>query len=213
MKHSFLTIATIAAISILPFAKASHAETTLAEMPAGIYKIDKTHASVTWKVSHLGLSNYTARFADIDATIDLNPTDPEKSTVTATINPASVKTDYPYPDKKDFDQKLASHEEWFNADKFPKITFTSTHLEKTSETTGKLTGDLTFLGVTKPVTLDVTLNGVMEQQPFSQKPAIGFSATGTIKRSEWGLTTYVPNIGDDVQIIIEAEFAGKTVLN
>ena len=76
----------------------------------------------------------------------------------------------------------------------------------TGAKTAKVTGDLTLLGVTKPVVLDVTLNNAMREQPFAKKPALGFSGTTTINRSEFGLSKYVPMIGDQVQILIEAEF-------
>lgn len=180
--------------------------TPYSEMPAGVYTLDKTHASLTWKVSHIGLSDYTARFTKFDSELTFDPANPEASSVTVTIDPTSIKTDYPYPEKKDFDKKLIEGEEWFNSLAFPEITFTSTSIEKTGENTGKMTGDLSFLGMTKPLTLDVTFNGAYAVQPFSQKPAIGFSAHGILKRSEWGFDTYVPNIGDDVELLIEVEY-------
>ena len=183
------------------------ADTDYKAMPAGVYTLDKTHASLTWKVSHLGLSNYTARFTNFDAEIDFDPKDFEQSKVTATIDSSSIETDYPYPEKKDFDKKLVEKEEWFNAKKFPEITFTSNSVEMTGKNTALMTGDLTFLGVTKPVSLNVTFNGAMKKQPFSKKPTLGFSASGSLKRSEWGMATYVPNIGDEVILLIEAEFA------
>ena len=124
-----------------------------------------------------------------------------------TIDPTSIETDYPYPEKKDFDKKLVQKAEWFNATKFPEIKFTSTAIEMTGENTAIMTGDLTFLGVTKSLSFSVTFNGAMKKQPFSKKPTVGFSATGSLKRSEWGMATYVPNIGDEVMLLIEAEFA------
>lgn len=202
LSATMLGIIGYGAFSISP----AYSNTAVQEMPAGTYKLDKTHASLIWKVSHIGLSNYTARFTDFDTTLDFDPQNIEASKVSATINPTSIETDYPYPEKKDFDKKLIENEEWFNAKSFPEIKFESTDIKKTGKTTGTMTGNLTFLGVTKPVTLDITFNGAYEKQPFSQKPALGFSANGTIKRSDWGFSTYVPNIGDDVQIQIEAEF-------
>ena len=197
-----------------PAATAPVLSPTLAtEAPAGAYKLDKTHASVTWKVLHLGLANYTARFANWDADLNFDPTDPSKNTVSVTIDPNSVRTDYPYaktkgPDGKteDFDKKLATDPTYFNVAKFPAITFKSTAVERTGEKTAKVTGDLTMLGVTKPVVIDATFNG--GQKEFFGQPmgAVGFSGVTTIKRSEWGLTAGVPYVGDDVQIIIEAEF-------
>lgn len=181
-------------------------ETPLNGMPSGLYEVDNTHASITWKVSHLGLSNYTARFTKFDIDLMFDAQDPAKSKVIATIDPTSIKTDYPNPEEKDFDAKLAKDAGWFNGDQYPEIKFRSTSVEKTGDNTGKMTGDLTFLGVTKPVTLDVTFNKAVGNHPFENKPALGFSATGTLKRSDFGMTTYIPQIGDEVEVIIEAEF-------
>ncbi len=182
--------------------------TPIEKMPAGTYELDPTHASITFKVSHIGLSNYTARFTKFDATIELDPKNPHNSSVKAVIDPLSIKTDYPYPEKKDFDKKLSTNEEWLNANQFKDITFESTHIEGTLPN-GKLHGNLTMLGVTKPVTLDVHFNGAYDNKPFVGLPALGFSATTTIKRSQWGFDVYVPNIGDDVQIALELEFHQK----
>ena len=76
----------------------------------------------------------------------------------------------------------------------------------TGNRTGQITGDLSFLGVTKPVTLDVTMNGYLEEHPFAGVPAIGFSGETTISRSEWGMDWGIGSVGDEVEILIEAEF-------
>jgi polyisoprenoid-binding protein YceI len=183
------------------------AKSPFSNMPEGEYTLDLSHASVIWKVSHLGLTNYAARFADFDASIDYKPNNIEASQVVATINPMSIQTAYPNADEKDFDQILATDEDWFNAPKFASIDFTSTSIEMTGEKTALMQGELRFLGVSKPVTLDVIFNGAMERQPFSGKPTMGFSATTTIKRSDWGMSKFVPNIGDEVKVMIEGEFA------
>ena len=172
----------------------------------GTYALDKTHASITWKVMHLGLSNYTARFTDFDATLRVNGDDITQSQLEVTVNPLSVETDYPNPEQEDFNKKLALGKEWFNAGKYPTISFVSTSIEKTSNTTATLHGDLTFLGVTKPLSLNVTYNGYYQSKPFTDKPALGFSAAGTLKRSDWGMNTNMPFIGDEVALLIEAEF-------
>ena len=202
MRFFILTLAVLA----LPFsAQAQEAEATpIDAMPGGLYELDKGHASLTWKVSHMGLSNYTARFTDFDSEIMFNPIDLEQSKVRATIDPTSVETDH--VGEKDFNAELANEAGWFNTEQFPKITFLSTNVEKTGDNTGKVTGDLTFLGVTKPVTLDVTFNKAVGNHPFANKPALGFSATGTIKRSEFGMDKYIPMIGDDVDLLIETEY-------
>jgi polyisoprenoid-binding protein YceI len=209
--HLMRSLVLLAAMLLLPLnaqAQPVIVPTPLPAMPVGVYELDKSHASLIWKVSHLGLSNYAARFTDFDAKLTLDPKDPTKSSVAVTVNPASVKTDYPNAVEKDFDKVLAEGAEWFNTSKFPKIEFVSTALERTGEKTGRMTGNLTFLGVTKPVVLEVTFNNAMAKMPFSGKPTVGFSASGSIKRSEWGMATYIPTIGDEVQLLIEAEFTG-----
>lgn len=177
------------------------------EMPAGEYTLDLAHASVVWKVSHLGLSDYVARFAEFDASIQYKPNDIEDSKIVASINPMSIQTAYPGANEKDFDKILATDEAWFNASTFTSINFTSTSIKMTGEKTAVMQGDLRFLGVSKPVSLDVVFNGAMSRQPFTGKPTLGFSATTSIKRSDWGMTKFVPNIGDEVNVMIEGEFA------
>ncbi len=175
------------------------------DVTAGTYKMDPAHASLTWKINHLGLSFYTARFTKFDATLDIDPEKPETAKLSVTVDVKSIRTDYPFANRKDFDKELIEDAKFFNAGKFPTITFTSTKVEPTGESTAKVTGDLTLLGVTKPVTLDVTLNGA-KIHPFAKKPAMGFSGTTTIKRSEFGMTHLVGPVGDEVQLLIEAEF-------
>jgi len=197
----------LSAALLFAFPLTSHAEMTPPDqMPAGIYTVDKTHASVTWKVSHMGLSNYTARFTSIDAELNFDPVKPENSVIKASVDPLSIRTDYPNAAEKDFDKELATGTMWFNGVAFPKITFESTKIEMIGDKSAKITGNLTLLGVTKPMTLDAVFNGAYIKKPFADVPGLGFSAIGTIKRSEFGMKTYIPNIGDDVQIIIEAEF-------
>lgn len=204
-----MKLAAIVLTAALAISPALPAAAQLAvEAPAGTYKIDPTHASVHWKVSHLGLSNYTARFIRFDATLTFDPAKPEASKLEATVDPTSLKTDFPFADKKDFDKVLIEDPKWFNATVQKAISFKSTSVKMTGPKTADVTGDLSLLGVSKPVTLKVTLNGGMKEQPFAKKPALGFSAVGSIKRSDWGLANLVGPVGDEVQIVIEAEFLG-----
>jgi len=138
--------------------------------------------------------------------IDYNANDIEKSQVTATINPMSIQTAYPNAAEKDFDNVLATEKGWFNAESFASINFVSTSIDMTTEKNAVMKGNLTFLGVTKAVSLDVVFNGAMTKQPFTGKPTMGFSATTNIARSDFGMSKYVPNIGDNVEIMIEGEF-------
>lgn len=199
-------LATLAAVALL----ASPVLAQKVDIPAGTFKLDPTHASVTWRVVHMGLSNYTARFTTFDATLVIDPAKPEAAKLDVTIDPASVKTDYPNPTRVDFDKELAMGDKWFNAGVHKSIAFTTTSVAPGAGNTAKVTGNLTLLGVTKPITLDVKLNGSMKEHPFAKKPALGFSATGTIKRSEFGMTAMVgPILSDDVQLQIEAEFIAQ----
>lgn len=193
------------ALAAAPMAPAI-AQAAPIDVPAGVYELEKTHASVTWRIKHLGLSWYTARFVSFDADIMLDPKDPTKSSVKVTIDPRSVRTDFPFPEKEDFDKVIA--EKFLMAGEHPEIRFQSTGLTATGATTGKLAGNLTLMGVTKPVVLDVTLNGAGPHMA-RKTPALGFSATGTFKRSDFGSTALQGPLGDEIQLIIEAEFLKK----
>ncbi len=179
-------------------------------IPSGTYALDPTHTSVVWKVSHFGLSNYTGRFETVSGSIDLNAENPAESSVNITVDPASISTGFPFPEREDFDAKLAGAE-WFNSPEYPEMTFTSTGIEVTGDNTGTITGDLTMMGTTLPVTFDVTMNAALEAHPMlSEQAAIGFSAVATIDRTEFGLENAAPAVGPEVEIIVEAEFLEAT---
>jgi len=162
------------------------------------YKIDPTHTNVIASWSHFGFSNPTAAINGAEGTIVYDKESPEDSKVDVSVSIASMDT---------FVAKLTEEfmeEGWFNEAKFPKATFKSTDVEVTGDKTMEVTGDLTIKGVTKEVTLDVTLNGA-GVHPMTQKQAVGFDAKTTIKRSDFGIDTYVPNVSDEVTLRITAE--------
>ena len=178
---------------------------------AGNFRIDMAHTRLSFRVSHLGFSMYTAFFRDIDATLAFDPAAPETMTLTASVKAASVETLYPDP-AFDFNAVL-SGSDLLDAAQFPDITFTSTAITLTGANTADVTGDLTLHGVTKPVTLAVTYNGGYGGFPMDPGGArIGFSATGSLNRSDFGIGFGVPEagsnfgVGDRVEIIIETEF-------
>jgi polyisoprenoid-binding protein YceI len=181
---------------------------------AGTYNLDLSHASLIWRVSHFGLSKYTGRFTDFSATLNFNPDEPSATSLTATINPLSVETDYPgnyvatHPESgfQSWNEDLARNPRWFNGAEFPQITFTTTSITPLTASTGKVTGELAFRGASVPVTLDVTYNGVTQFRWAPDTDVIGFSARGTLKRSDFGMEHLQGPIGDEVEIIIEAEF-------
>ncbi len=201
MKTVATTFAVLVGSLMLASGAFAAASTDYKTAPAGTYEIDPHHASVHWSVSHMGFSNYTARFDEIAGSLTFDPAKPEASSVQVGIKTDSADTGF---DK--MNDELEG-EKFFNVKKFPTATFTSTKLTLLSATTGKLDGNLTLLGVTKPVSFDVTFNGTGNN--FGGQPTMGFSATGSIKRSDFGMKEYLGVVGDDVALKIEAEFNKK----
>lgn len=187
--------------------------TPATNVPAGAYKLDLSHASLIFKVDHLGFSNYTARFKRMDADLQFDPENLAASKLTATVDVRSLETDFPDPAKLDFNAMLQG-EQWLDAAKYPTITFRSTSIELTGANTMRVTGDLTMHGVTRPMTLDVTYNGGYAGHPMDPHARIGFSAHGKLKRSEFGISYGIPapgtkmGVGDEVTVILETEFTG-----
>lgn len=170
-----------------------------AAVRTGDYALDKSHAKIVWGVSHFGFSTYYGEFTDFDARLRLDADDPAASRLQVTVNTASVDT---------HDEALDTHlrnDDFFGVERHPTATFASTAVERTGPTTARVTGDFTLLGQTRPLTLDVTLNGA-GPNPMNQVYTVGFSARGTIRRSEYGMTFAVPGVGDEVQLIISGEF-------
>lgn len=182
-------------------------ENPLEGIPSGDYSLDLTHASVVWKVSHLGFSTYVGRFNDFDATIKLDSKEFAKSSVGVEIKVDSLDTDYPNPEKEDFNKVLA--EDWFKSAEHPTISFTSTSVSALNGSQFTIDGDLSLMGQTHPVSLTAKLNGATPSHPFIKKPLVGFSATTTIDRTLWGLSKYAPKIGAQVAIEIEGEFVNN----
>lgn len=200
MKHHAIAIITASTIALTSAcALAFNAPSTALDgVPSGTYVIDPSHTSVNFGISHLGFSTYQGRFNTIAGNLEFDAKAPEKSSIVVTIDAASIDTNH-----AELEGKLKSAD-WFDTAKFPTATFTSTKVEKLSDSNGKIMGDLTLHGVTKPVTLDVTFNGA-GNNPFANVPQLGFSAKGSIKRSEFGIAQYLPAIGDEVSITIESE--------
>ena len=170
-----------------------------ANIPAGVYSVDRSHTYLTFSYLHLGYSYPLMRFTSIDGELNLNGNVMEESTVAISIDTNSLDTKLPR-----FDAELQSLQ-YFNADDFPKITFTSHTYEPTGDTGAKITGYLTIKGRTRPASLDVTINNAI-QHPMLDLPVIGFSATGTLLRSDWGLSRNIPFVADEVNVRIEIEF-------
>lgn len=182
---------TLIAVATLAFAAGAAAE------PLS-YKFDPVHTQVHASVLHMGLSNSTARFSVKDGSIAFDAADWSTAKVDVTLNVAGISLgDATW-------QEHVSAEKWFNVAAFPDARFVSTKVEKTGDKTLAIHGDLTLKGASKPVTLQANINQA-GPHPMSKKPALGISATGTIKRSEFGISEYLGGISDDVQIRIEIE--------
>ena len=184
----------------LPASLAATPSINPADAPAGHYELDPRHASVTARVLHMGMSNFTMRFDHFSASYDYDPGHPRASRISVTLDAQSLDTGDPSVSKQ-----FAG--EFLDADKNPTITFVSTAIAQTDANHGTVSGDLTFRGVTKPVVLNVTYNG--SGPGIMGGHRMGFSATADIKRSDFGSDAWKNAVGDDVQLVIEAEFARK----
>jgi len=162
------------------------------------YTFDTVHTQILFFVSHIGFSVSEGEFIDFGGHYNIDREHPENSSVEVIIDTSSIDMD---------DEKWDDHmknKDFFNVEKFPEMTFKSTAVKVTGENTAEVIGDLTLLGVTKPVTLNVTHNKT-DFHPYSGKMVSGFSATAQLKRSEFGMTYGLPGVGDDVEIRIEVE--------
>jgi polyisoprenoid-binding protein YceI len=182
-------------------------------VPAGSYTIDRAHATLLFRVDHLGFSKYTARFKKFDAALQFDPANLTASTVKVTVDVDSLETDFPDPLKLDFNAELRG-KGWLDSAKYPQMTITSRRVVSTGKSTFRIDGELTLHGVTKPMTLNATYNGGYAGHPMDPHARIGFSARGHLKRSAFGVSVGIPapgttmGVGDDVEVIIEAEFSG-----
>lgn len=165
---------------------------------AETYTFDPNHTNIVWNANHFGFSNPDGKFASASGTVTLDKEDPANSKVEVSVATGAVVTGIPR-----FDEHLKGAD-FFNVEKFPAATFVSEKVEVTGENTAKVHGTLTLLGIAKPLVLDVKLNQI-GINPMNKAPTVGFSATGVIKRSEYGMNYAIPNVSDEVQIRIEAE--------
>lgn len=176
----------------------------LAAAPTGAYVTEAGHRYITFSYWHQGLAKPWLRWRDWSGDLSWNAEDPTKSSISVTINTASIDTGV---DAFDAHMKEA---DLFDVAKFPVATFKSTRIERTGPNTGKITGDLTIKDVTKPITLDARINDALfapdRGNPSMGKYKLGFSATAKMLRSDWNMGYAVPFVGDEVDIVIEAEF-------
>lgn len=165
---------------------------------ADTFRIDPTHTNVLVKANHIGFSNVYLKVRNVDGEFTFDQENPEDSEVTVTMQANSIDG---------FDEKFNEHlhgTDFFAVETYPLITFASTDIEVTGKDTAIITGDLTIKGMAQPATLNVTFNKA-GKNPFASDYRAGFSATGTIKRSDYGITYAAPAVADEVGIVLEVE--------
>ena len=173
----------------------------LALAQTSAWKADPFHSQVNFTVKHLGITSVHGHFGKVDATLDWNEADPTKSSVHATIDVTGVDTGVT---PRDNDLKS---DHFFDVAQFPTATFASTSVQKTGSGL-EVNGNLTVKGVTKPVVLEVQ-GPTAPVTGMDKKPHVGFEATTTIKRSDFGIAAKMPSamVSDDVQLEIDLDFA------
>ena len=197
MRIAFASLAFLASIGAAQASPSSDVK----KAPTGSYSLETRHSLVVFAIPHLGITNYYGRFDKLSGNLSFNSGAPAKSSVDVTIDMTSIDV----PSKELIGELSGSSV--FDAVKYPTATFKSTSVTRTGSTSGTITGDLTLHGVTKPVTLEATFGG-LTTDPFSGADDIGFHATTTIKRTDFGLTGMVWDsvVGNDVKLTIEAMF-------
>jgi polyisoprenoid-binding protein YceI len=200
--------------TIIAAAGALAALTAPAAAQSVTYAIDITHSSFVFSANHLGYTNVFGLFREWGGEFTFDPAVPEKATVKIEVKTESIDTNdrrlQAQGGRRGRDEHLRSAD-FFNTKEFPTMTFVSTKVEKTGEKTGKLHGDVTLLGQTKPVVLDVTFHKVAPHPVpvYNKVMTAGFSGRGTIKRSDWGMKFSIPGVSDEIALFIEVEAQEK----
>jgi polyisoprenoid-binding protein YceI len=203
MKHLLpvlpLSAALLAASSLFSLADAPAFSRDPASVQAGVYAVEPAHTRILFSVSHMGFSTWYGDFTGASGSLTLDPKAPAKSAVEIHVPVASVATT-----NAKLDGELTS-DQWLDAGKFPEMTFKSEKVIVTGKDKADVEGQLTLHGVTKPLTLHATFNGAGVNM-MDKHYTVGFEAKGQIKRSDFGVKTYVPLIGDEVDLILSAAF-------
>ena len=200
MRHQFKFAALGLALALAAAAPASaQVITAPAQVQAGAYKLDPDHSKVTWAVSHFGFSTYVGQFATVNASLRLDPKTLAATVLDVTVDANSLGTLNPALDKH------LKSPDFLDAAKFPTATFHATKVTQTGDKTADIAGELTLHGVTRPVVVQATFNQA-GPNPLVKTYELGFAGSAKIKRSDFGITSHVPAISDEVTLTIEAEF-------
>ncbi len=172
----------------------------LAELRPGDYRLDPEHAYVTFRVDHLGLSKIVGRFNVVAGSLDFDPDNIEQMALQGIIESSSIDVN-----NEGLEDQLQDSS-WFASEQYPQITFTSTSVSQSTEDGALLiTGDLNLKGVSKPITLQAQFNGGADNI-LTGKYTLGFTATTTIQRSDFGMKAFAALIGNEVSVELHGEF-------
>ena len=185
-------------VALLAVSAAQAGESALSSAKPGSYKVESYHTQVGFSISHFGFTNYSGLFSGATGTLQLDPARLGTSKLDISIPVESITTTV-----AKLNDELKG-DKWFDTAKFPQATFVSTRVVPTADG-ANVTGNLTLHGITKPVVLHVRFIGA-GVNPLDKAYTVGFEATGTIKRSDFGVTTYLPAVGDEVQLNIAGAF-------
>jgi polyisoprenoid-binding protein YceI len=200
VRHHFKFAALGLTLALAAVTPASAQVTTApAQVQAGAYKLDPDHSKITWSVSHFGFSTYLGQFSTVNASLKLDPKALTATGLDVTVDANSLGTLNPALDKH------LKSPDFLDVAKFPTATFHATKVTQTGDRTADIAGDLTLHGVTKPVIVQATFNQA-GPNPLVKTYQLGFAGSAKIKRSDFGITSYVPAISDEVTLTIEAEF-------
>lgn len=172
---------------------------TSSSFAAETYRIEKTHADLLFSIDHAGFTQKHGCFRDFDGTLQYDAAKPENSKVEVTAKTASIDTMLEVRDKE------LRGEMFLDSAKYPEMHFVSTKVVPGANQELRVEGILTLHGVTKPITLNAKLNKAAPN-PFDKRPTLGFTATGSLKRSDFGMTNFIPVVGDEVMLKMEVEF-------
>ncbi len=179
-------------------------QTEITELRSGQFVLDPNHATLLWKINHLGFSTFVGRFNDFDATLDFDPENIENSALEVIVNTAGL--DINVPASPEFQDELLGPN-WFDVETFPQAVYRTTEfVEAIDEDTFIFDGELTLLGTTAPVALEVNFHGG-GRNFLTRSYTIGFSADANFQRSTFGLDRFVSfGVGDDIELEIHVEF-------
>ena len=174
-------------------------QTEIVKLRPGEYTLDPAHAALIFKVDHLELSTYVGRFNAFDATLDFDPDDLAATRLNGIVDMTSMDTN-----NRDLEDTIKGSD-WFDVEQFPQATFSTTDVRVLDDSRFVFTGDLTFRGITAPILLTATFNGGADNI-LTGKYTLGFTATGSFKRSDYGMDKFAGIIGDDIFLELFAEF-------